>query len=80
MLILRFCGNPNTLIGYKLTCYRENSNISILEYVLKCFLEHVKLEPLSIERPSLNKCLHDLSLAKCSQLAVNGLNSEEIDD
>ena len=40
----------------------------------------VKLEPLSIKGQSLIQCLHELSLAKCSQLMVNGFISEEIDD
>ena len=39
---------------------------------IKCYLEHGKPEPLSIKRQSLIKCLHELSLAKCSQLTVNG--------
>ena len=41
-------------------------------------LEHLQPEPLSIKR--LVQCLHELSLAKCSQLIVNGFISEEIDD
>ena len=77
-----FCAlsNSNTVIGYKLAFYRENSNISILEHDLKYCSEHVKPEPLSIKRQSLVQCLHELSLAKCSQLIVNGFISEEIDD
>ena len=43
-------------------------------------LEHVKPEPLSIKRQSLVQCLHELSLAKCSQLIVNGFISEEIEE
>ena len=60
--------------------YRENISISILEHDLKYCLEHVKPEPLSIIRQSLVQCLHELSLAKCGQLIVNGLISEEIED
>ena len=70
----------NTVIGYKVAFYRENFNISILEHDLKYCLEHVKPESLSIKRQSLVQCLHELSLAKCSQLIVNGFISEEIDD
>ena len=72
--------NSNTVIDYKLAFYRENFNISILEHDLKYCLDHVKPEPLSIKRQSLVQCLHELSLAKCSQLIVNGFISEEIDD
>ena len=72
--------NSNTVIGYKLAFYRENFDISILEHDLKHCLEHVKPEPLSIKRHSLAQCLHELSLAKCSQLLVNGFIGEEIDD
>ena len=77
-----FCAlsNSNTVIGYKVAFYRENFNISILEHGLKYCLEHVKPEPLSIKGQSLVQCLHELSLAKCSNLIVNGFNSEEIDD
>ena len=72
--------NSNTVTGYKLAFYKENFNISILEHDLKYCLEHVKPEPLSIKRQSLVQCLHVHSLAKCSQLIVNGFLSEEIDD
>ena len=37
-------------------------------------------EPLSIEGQSLIKCLQKLSLAKCDQLIVNWVISEELDD
>ena len=57
--------NSNTVIGYKLAFYRENCIISILENDLKYCLEHVKPEPLSIEKQSLIKCLQELSIAKC---------------
>ena len=70
--------NSNTVIGHKLAFYRENFNISILEHDLKYCLEHVKPEPLSIKRQSLVQCLHELSLAKCSQLLVNGFINEEM--
>ena len=33
-----------------------------------------------LKRQSLVQCLHELSLAKCSQLIVNEFISEEIDD
>ena len=56
--------NSNTVIGYKLAFYRENFNICILEHDLKYCLEHVKPEPLSIKRPSLVQCFHELSLVK----------------
>ena len=61
--------NSNTVIDYKLAFYRENFNVSILEHDLKCCLEHVKPEPLSIKRQSLVQCLHEVSLAtsKCSK-------------
>ena len=72
--------NSNAVIGYILCFYRENFNISILEHDLKYCLEDVKPEPLSIKRQSLVQCLHELSLAKCSQLIVNGFISEEIND
>ena len=72
--------NSNTVIGYKLAFYREHFNISILEHDLKYYLVHVKPEPLSIKRQSLVQCLHELSLTKCSQLIVNGIISEEIND
>ena len=72
--------NSNTVIGYKLAFYRKNFNISILEHDSKYCLEHVKSEPLSIKRQSLVQCLHELSLAKCSQLIVNGCISDEIND
>ena len=83
--ILREClsctlSNSNTVIGYKLAFYSENFNISILEHDLKYCLEHVKSEPLSSKGQSLVQWLHELSLAKCSQLIVNGCISEEIDD
>ena len=52
----------------------------VTEHDLKYCLEHVKPEPLCINRQSLVQCLHELSLAKCSQLIVNGFISEEIDD
>ena len=38
---------------YKSAFYGENFNINILEHDLKYCLEHVKPEPLSIERQSL---------------------------
>ena len=84
-IIVREClscalSNSNTVIGYKLAFYRENFNISTLEHDLKYCLEHVKPEPLSIKRQSLLQCLHELSLAKCNQLIVNGFISEDIDD
>ena len=69
--------NSNTVIGYKQTFYRENFNINILEHDLKYCLEHV---PLSIKKQSLVQCLHELSLAKCRQLIVNGFIGEEIGD
>ena len=72
--------DSNTVIGYKLAFYRENLNISILEHDLQYCLEHVKPEPMSIERQSLIKCLQELSLAKCRQLIVNGVISEKFDD
>ena len=72
--------NSSTVISYKLAFYKENFNISILEHDLKYCLKHVKPEPLSIKRQSLLQCLHELSLAKCSQLIVNRFISEEIDD
>ena len=72
--------NSNTVIGYKLAFYRENFNISILEHDSKFCLEHVKSEPLSFKRQSLVQCLHEQSLAKCSQLIVNGCISDEIND
>ena len=72
--------DSNTVIGYKLAFYRKNFNISILEHDSKYCLEHVKSEPLSIKRQSLVQCLHELSLAKCSQLIVNGCISDEIND
>ena len=72
--------NSSTVIAYKLAFYRENFNISILEHYLKYCLEHVKPEPLGIKRQSLVQCLHELSLAICSQLIVNGFISEEIND
>ena len=68
--------NSNTVIGYKLTFYRKKL-ISILEHDLKYCLEHVKPEPQSIKSV---QCLHELSLAKCSQLIVNEFISKEIDD
>ena len=71
--------NSNTVIGYKLAFHRENIIFSILEHDLNYCLEHVKPEPLSIKRQSLAQCLHELSLAKCSQLLDNGFMSEEID-
>ena len=37
-------------------------------------------EPLSIEGQSIIKCLQKLPLAKCDQLIVNGVISEELDD
>ena len=55
-------------------------NISILEHDFKYCLEHVKPEPLSVERKLLVHCLHELSLAKCSQLIINRFISDEIDD
>ena len=72
--------NSNTVIGYKLVYYRENFNIVILEHDLKYCLEHVKPEPLSIERQSLIKCLQELPLVKCRQLIVNRFISKELDD
>ena len=51
-----------------------------VKHDLKYCLEHVKPEPLNIKRQSLVLCLHELSLAKCSQLIVNGFISEEIGD
>ena len=73
--------DSNTVIGYKLVFYRENFNISILEHDLKYCLEHVKTEALSIEGQSLITCLQNsLSLAKCRQLIVNGVNNEDLDD
>ena len=72
--------DSNTVIGYKLAYYRENFNINILEHDLKYCLEHVKPDPLSIERQSLITCLQELPLAKCRQLIVNGFISEELDD
>ena len=47
--------DSNTVIGYKLAFHRENFTIGILENNLKYCLEHVKPEPLSIERQSLIK-------------------------
>ena len=47
--------DSNTVIGYKLAFYREIFNNSILEHDLNYCLEHVKPEPLSIERQSLIK-------------------------
>ena len=72
--------SSNTVIGYKLAFYRENFSISILKHDLKYCLQHVKPEPLSIKRQSFGQCLHELLLAKCSQLIVNWFVSEEIDD
>ena len=68
--------NSNTVIGYKLTFYRENFNISILKHDLKYCLKHVKPEPLSIKGQSLVQCLHKLALIKSSKLIVHGLISE----
>ena len=68
--------NSNTVIGYEVAFYRESLNITILGHDLKYCLDNVKLEPLSIKR----QFLHELSLAKCSQLVVNGFISEKIDD
>ena len=70
------CALSNSILVF----YRENFNISILEHDLQYCLEHVKPEPLSINRQSHVQCLHELSLAKCSQLIVYGFISEEIDD
>ena len=72
--------DSSTVIGNKLAYYRKNFNISILEHDLQYCLEHVKPEPLSIEKQSLIKCLQELSLAKCRQLIVNGFISKELDD
>ena len=70
------CALSNSILAF----YRKFFNISILEHDLQYCLEHVKPEPLSINRQSLVQCLHELSLAKCSQFIVNGFISEEIDD
>ena len=81
-IIVRKClscalSNSNTVIGYKLAFYSGNFNIDILEHDMKYFLEHVKPEPLSIKRQSPVQYLHELSLAKCSQLIVNRFISEK---
>ena len=54
--------------------------LTFVEGLLLPFLCIHTCVTLSIKRQSPVQCLHELSLAKCGQLIVNGFISEEIDD
>ena len=71
--------NANTVIGYKLTLFRENFNINLFKNDINYCLRHVHPTTLDMEAQSLVDCLHTLIMAKSDEVTVDGFEMEELD-
>ena len=70
--------NANTVIGYKLTFFRENVNINLFENDINYCLRQVHPATLDMEDQSLVNCLHTLIMAKSNEVTVDGFEMEEL--
>ena len=71
--------NANTVIGYKITFFRENFNINLFENDINYCLRYVHPATLDMEDQSLVDCLHTLIMAKSDEVTVDGFEMEELD-
>ena len=70
--------NANTVIGYRLTFFREHFNINLFENDINYCLRQVHPATLEEDR-YLVDCLHTLIMAKSNEVTVGGFEIEELD-